>query len=98
MSIRKDEPQGIGDVLRQFTKNNKLEKGLDNAKVVDLWEKLLGPGVQAYTKSVRLVGDTLYVQLSSSVLREELAYGKENIISMLNEELKKEVIKQVVLR
>ncbi len=98
MSMRKNEPQGMGEVLKQFSKTHKLEKGLDNAKVVELWEKLLGPGVQAYTESVRLSGDTLHVQLSSSVLREELAYGKGSIISMLNEELKKEAIKKLVLR
>jgi hypothetical protein len=40
----------------------------------------------------------LYVALSSSVLREELAYGKDKIIAMINEELGKEVIKKVILR
>ena len=98
MSTRKDEPQGMGEVLRQFTQTHKLEKGLDNAKIVALWTDLLGRGVQAYTESVRLSGSTLHVKLSSSVLREELAYGKENIISMLNEALKKEVIEKIVLR
>jgi len=58
----------------------------------------LGPGIQSYTESIRLVGDTLYVGLTSSVLREELSYGTENIISMLNEGLQKEVIKKLILR
>lgn len=98
MSVRKDEPQGIGEVLQQFTKVNKLEPGLDNVKVEDLWAKLLGPGVQAYTESVRLSSDTLYVGLTSSVLREELSYGKDNIIAMLNNGLQKNCIKKLVLR
>ncbi|MGB0280118.1 MAG: DUF721 domain-containing protein [Flavobacteriaceae bacterium] len=98
MSTRKDEPQGINEVLQQFTKANKLESGLNNAKVEDLWAKLLGPGVQAYTESIRLSGDTLYVGLSSSVLREELSYSKENVIAMLNEGLQKDCIKKLVLR
>ncbi len=98
MNTRKDEPQGIGEVLQQFAKSNKLESGLNNAKVEALWAKLLGPGVQAYTESIRLSGDTLYVGLTSSVLREELSYGKDNVISMLNEGLQKECIKKLVLR
>ncbi len=98
MSARKDEPQHLGEVLRQFTQTNKLEKGLDSAKTEALWAELLGSGVQAYTASVKLVGDTLHVSLSSSVLREELSYGKENIIAMLNEGLGKECIKKLVLR
>jgi len=32
------------------------------------------------------------------VLREELSYGKEKIINMLNEELGKTIIKKIVLR
>jgi hypothetical protein len=36
--------------------------------------------------------------LSSSVLREELSYGKEKIIAMLNEAIGKNVIKKLVLR
>jgi len=98
MSARKDEPQGIGEVLQQFAKANKLELGLDNAKIEELWEKLLGPGVQAYTESLRLSGSTLYVGLTSSVLREELSYGKDNVIAMLNEGLQKDCIKKLILR
>jgi len=98
MNTRKDEPQGIAEVLQQFTKANKLESGLDNAKLETLWAELLGPGVQAYTESVRLNGDTLYVGLTSSVLREELSYGKDNIIAILNEGLQKNCIKKLVLR
>ena len=98
MSARKDEPQPIEDVLRQFTAVNKLEKGLDNVKIVALWADLMGSGVQAYTSSVKLIGNTLYVSLTSSVLREELNYGKDNIIAMLNEGLQKESIKKLVLR
>ena len=98
MSARKDEPQPIEDVLRQFTAVNKLEKGLDNVKVVALWADLMGSGVQAYTSSVKLIGNTLYVSLTSSVLREELNYCKDNIIAMLNEGLQKESIKKLVLR
>jgi hypothetical protein len=98
MSTRKDEPQPIEDVLRQFTAANKLEKGLDNVKIEALWSELMGSGVQAYTTSIKLVGETLYVSLSSSILREELNYGKNNIIAMLNEGLEKDCITKLVLR
>ena len=34
----------------------------------------------------------------SAVLREELSYGRSKIIAMLNEEMGREVVKEVVLR
>lgn len=98
MSARKDEPQHLNEVLRQFTQTNKLDEGLDGAKTEALWSEILGSGVQAYTESVKLVGNTLYVSLSSSVLREELSYGKDNIIAMLNEGLGKNAVAKLVLR
>lgn len=58
----------------------------------------MGPGVNNYTQEVTLKNDILYVQLSSSVLREELSYGKDKIVQMLNESLGKDVVKSIVLR
>ncbi|MDX1462328.1 MAG: DUF721 domain-containing protein, partial [Marinirhabdus sp.] len=38
------------------------------------------------------------ISLSSSVLREELSYGKQKIIRLLNEEMGKELVEKLVLR
>jgi len=88
----------LSDVLKEFVSTNKLQEGLDKVEIKDAWKNLMGNGVNSYTTSVQLKRDTLYVQLSSSVLREELSYGKEKIIAMLNEALGKELIKNLVLK
>jgi len=98
MSKRHNEHMSLSDALKEFVEKNKLQSGLDKIEVNDSWVKLMGNGVNSYTTSVKLQRDTLYVQLSSSALREELSYGKEKIIKMLNEDLGKEVIKKLVLR
>jgi Dna[CI] antecedent DciA-like protein len=98
MSKRHNEHMSLSDALKEFVEINKLQKGLDKIEVHDSWVKLMGNGVNSYTTSVKLHRDTLYVQLNSSALREELSYGKEKIIKMLNEDLGKEVIKKLVLR
>jgi hypothetical protein len=71
---------------------------MDKIDVEQAWKRLMGNGVNNYTTDVILKGTTLYVKLSSAVLREELSYGKQKIIAMLNEELRKEVVKELVLR
>jgi len=98
MAKRNNEHLSIQEALKEFVKTNKLEKGLNKVNVADAWAKLMGNGVNNYTNSVSLERETLYVQLSSSVLREELGYGKEKIINMLNEELGKIIIKKLILR
>ena len=98
MAKRLSNQSTVGDVLKQIIQVNKLQPGMDQIDVKEAWKNLMGNGVNSYTRNVVLRGSTLYVELSSSVLREELSYGKDKIIAMLNEELRKEVVKTLVLR
>jgi len=98
MAKRLSNDSSVGDILKQIIQTNHLDKGLNQISVADAWKNLMGNGVNNYTKDVILRGSTLYVQLTSAVLREELSYGKDKIIKMINEELGKEVVKDVVLR
>lgn len=95
---RKNEEMKLGDLLKSFVDENKLDKGLDQVKIRDVWNNQMGPAIEKYTTGLKLKNDTLFVQLSSSVLREELSYGKEKIIRNLNEEMGKELISKLVLR
>ena len=98
MAKRLNNESPIGDVLREFIQTNNLQKGMDKIDVREAWKNLMGNGVNNYTREIMLKGTTLYVELTSAVLREELSYGKEKIIKMLNDELKREVITNIVLR
>ena len=98
MARRVSNEGSIGDVLKEFIEKNKLQAGMDKIDVEEAWKSLMGNGVNSYTKNVTLKGETLYVELSSSVLREELSHGKSKIITMINEELNREIIKNIILR
>jgi len=98
MSKRQNDSFKIDDLMKSFVKENKLEKGLNKVNVEAAWRAMMGNGVNTYTTSVKLHKDVLYVELSSSVLREELSYGKDKIIAMLNESLGKNLITKLILR
>jgi len=96
---RKNEEMKLGDLLKSFVDENKLDKkGLNEVKVRDVWNNQMGPAIQKYTTGLKLKNDTLFVQLSSSVLREELSYGKEKIIRNLNETMGQKLISKLILR
>ncbi len=88
----------IDNLIKFFIKENNLENGLENVKIKDLWYEQMKNGVANYTTDINLKNGTLYINLKSSVLREELSYGKEKIMKLLNEKLKKDLIKKIVLR
>jgi Protein of unknown function (DUF721). len=98
MAKRLNGENSISDVLKEFMQANNLQPGMDKINVRDAWKNIMGNGVNNYTRDIMLKGATLYVELNSAVLREELSYGKEKIVRMLNEELKREVVKNIVLR
>ena len=97
MAKRVNEEASIKDVLKNFVSQNKLEFGIDKVDINQAWTNIMGKGVANYTEAVELKNKTLYVRLTSSVLREELSYGKEKIIKMINEEMGKEVINKLIL-
>ena len=98
MARRINDHLSISEALQEFVADNKLQKGLDKVHVRDVWNSQMGPAIEKYTTAIKLEKDTLFVQLSSSVLREELSYGKEKIVKMINEELGRELVTKLVLR
>ena len=98
MAKRISNESHVKDVLSHIINKNKLEPGLNQVSVIEAWKNLMGNGVNNYTHSVSLRRGTLFVELTSSVLREELSYGKQKIIDMLNEELGKVIIKKLILK
>lgn len=98
MAKRQNSHLNMGDALNEFIQENKLQKGIDKVDTREAWAKLMGNGVNNYTTQVELKNETLFVSLSSSVLRQELSMGKSKIIVMLNEELGKDLVKKLVLR
>ena len=97
MAKRENKTFSIKDLIPQMLQENKLQKGMNQMAVKDAWENVMGKGVMSYTESIYLKNNTLYVKLTSSTLREELGYGKNKIIEMLNNSLDSTLIKSIRL-
>tara|TARA_B100000902_G_C27319847_1_gene923637 strand:- start:1054 stop:1347 length:294 start_codon:yes stop_codon:yes gene_type:complete len=95
---RNFDTKSIKLIIDNFIDDNSLSGGLNNVKIQSLWEKTMGSNVNSYTTEINLKNKTLYVNLSSSVLRQELSYGKQKIIDLLNDEIGESVVTKIVLR
>ena len=87
----------IKNLLDIFLKKNNLEKGLLDLEVKRAWHELMENGVSNYTTDVSLKNNTLYIKLSSPALKEELSYGKEKLMKLINERFKKKIVQKIVL-
>lgn len=98
MTKRDAEHKHLSSILNDFINENDLHRGLNEVNVKNAWYAMMGNAIGNYTTSIQFKNNTLYIQLSSSVLREELSYGIEKIKKNLNEELGEDIIQKVVLR
>ncbi|MEK9603984.1 MAG: DUF721 domain-containing protein [Flavobacteriaceae bacterium] len=97
-SKRKFEPQSISKVLSEIVESKALIAGITNARVNELWYELMGAHMSNYTEKITLKGNTLFISLNNAALREELSYGKDKIMTMMNDQLGKVVIEKLILR
>jgi len=88
----------ISEVIDAFVKQHRMESKLREITLVTDWEKLFGKTIDKYTRSLKLNGSTLYVYLSSSVLRQELHFNRNDMINSINEHFGDEVVREIVLR
>ncbi len=95
---KKFEPQKIGEILDDIVNSKALKTGLTKAKVSQLWSKLMGENINRYTDKIIVKNKTLTIYLSSAPLREELTYGKDKIIKLINDETGIKLIEKIIFR
>lgn len=96
--MRRNDAEQIGEMLRKFLRQNGLESPLNEYRLVDAWKEVVGPAIARYTNNLYIKNQTLYVHLTSSVLRQELMMGREILIRNLNSYVGAQVIVDIVFR
>jgi predicted nucleic acid-binding Zn ribbon protein len=96
--MRRTNTQPLREVLQEYIRVLKLQGKLDEVKLRDYWNELLGRSIALVTKDVRLHNNVLFVYLNSSVVRNELLMMRTSLMKALNDKLGKEVILDIVFR
>ncbi|WP_409965618.1 hypothetical protein PIECOFPK_01735 [Mycovorax composti] len=88
----------IGEALKEFLNKSRFRSDIQTLEVEALWEKIMGKTIARYTEKIQIVGDKLFIHTSVAPLKNELIYQKEKIIERINEALKGNVIKEVIVK
>jgi predicted nucleic acid-binding Zn ribbon protein len=96
--MRKSNTQPLGEVLREYINAMKFDRKLKEVDVVQSWEKLMGKTIAGYTRNIYLSKQILYVEISSSVVKNELVMMREEIRKKLNEQAGEEMVQKIVFR
>ena len=96
MSDRKFEAQKLSEVLSHISKQKYISEGLKKLRIKELWDEIMGENISVYTEKIRLEKFVLYIKIKSPSLKEELRFGENKILKLLNEKLKSEEIKKII--
>jgi len=88
----------IRDIIQECLKEQNLNQRLLENRAVSYWERVLGPSVAKATSRIYIHQGTLYVELTSSVLRNELLMWKDRIIINLNQAIGEDIVQNIVLK
>ena len=96
--MRKTQTLKISDVLKDYLKENNLDEKIKTSSVHKYWEQLMGKTISQKTSNIYIKNRTLFVSLTSSILRNELLMMRSRIIKLMNEQMDGNYIDNVRLQ
>lgn len=96
--MKRSNTQSLGEALRAYIREMNIENKLKEVDIVSSWEELLGKTIGRYTQNIFISKGILYVEISSSVVKNELLMMREEIRTKLNEQAGEELISKIVFK
>jgi len=98
--LRDGKPTGIGDILGDMKNNGLLGEQIDQARIWDNWEALVGPSLHPHGTPLSLKNGRLTVAVDSPVWMHKFTYRKLYIIGRINRMSSRELVSElfVILR
>lgn len=84
--------------MQQFLNSSRIKGGIQALQIEDVWEEIMGKTIARYTDKLQIIGDKLIITTSVGPLKNELMYQKEKIRQRVNEALKANVVKDVIIQ
>lgn len=97
LPYRKTNDDKFSNIIVKMMEVYGLKDKLMEYRIKKFWAEELGSQINSYTKTVYVKNKKVFVQLSSSSLRNELSYGKDKIKKMMNESFKEDYVEDIIL-
>lgn len=96
--MKRENTQLISVILKEFIKEEQLEDGLERLRIFKTWDLVVGDAGARATTSKFFKEGILYCTISSSIIRTQLFYRREDIVAMMNKMLNGDIIKKLILK
>ena len=79
------EAKSIGELIKEFSRQENVSEKLRAYQVVGEWEKIVGEAIGRNTEISRIENGILYVKVATSAWRNELVFMKPSILKKIRE-------------
>ena len=87
--------KSIAEQLHEFLRNQGLETPLQQRRLIDSWETVVGAPIAAYCGEKFIKNQTLFVKITNPALRQDLSMMRSKLVQRLNAEVGAMVITDV---
>jgi len=87
----------LGDAINQFLEKNNLQSKINEVKLSETWETLVGTSIKSHTKELYIKEKMLYVKVDSSVVRQEINFMKRRLTDKINKAFDYQMIEQIIV-
>ncbi|MBE6299295.1 MAG: DUF721 domain-containing protein [Bacteroidales bacterium] len=88
----------ISEIIQEILNKSNLKGRLDETTISQKWEEVVGRPMAQYTKNVYVSKGILYVNVTSSVVRNELMMSRTTLIEQLNAITGNKTITDIIFR
>ena len=96
MSLKTNEVT-LKQALQALMKAYRIDGKINERKVIDNWEKIIGKTIARHTRNIYVKDGKLFLTIDSAPLKHEISYSKNKIIEMVNSEVGVNLISEVIL-
>lgn len=88
----------IGEALKIFLERSNWKPKLTEYRLREEWPAIVGKTIAKYTRDITLVNKQLHVKCDVAVVKQELYYGKEQLIANINQYFQEKVVEDVIIK
>lgn len=96
--VRKENIQSLGDALKLLVQSLGIEKQVEQYKIFDVWNDVVGQQVAKVAQPERLANGVLFVSVNNAPWRTELTFRKKEILEKIHQQTNSKSITDIKFR
>jgi predicted nucleic acid-binding Zn ribbon protein len=88
----------IGEAINLLLERSKWKPKVTELRMRQEWEEIVGKTISRYTRNLMLNDTTLTIYSDVAALKQELYYGKQQLIERINDYFKERIVTDIIVK